>query len=379
MLNYKLITDFQILCGYKESWDQLLQNSNADKLFMCFDWIYEWFSCFGNDKHLQVYFIYKDNFLIGILPLVIRKKEGFKQLNIIGTGKSDYLDFIFHKDYQLECIDFLINYVFENTAGWDVFHCSQLLNDNTVNIEIINKLKNRNSANFTFKKFSEAPYIKIKEDWSEYKKNLSKNILQDTRRRCNRIGKEIGTLKYELLKNFDDIEQNLNKIFEFHIYRREKIKKGVSMFIDTNNRNFYINICRKLFNKGLHLSCSLCNDNVIAMHLGFIISNKFYYLVPVINWEYQRYSSGRLHLMSMIEESYNLKLNEFDFCYGGEEYKYQFATNVRDINEIYYYKKSLKGKMAYYWFNSFRTMLSNNRILRHKIYKLFFKRKIVKQ
>ena len=83
--------------------------------------------------------------------------------------------------------------------------------------------------------------------------------------------------------------------------------------------------------------------------------------------------------MSMIEESYNLKLNEFDFCYGGEEYKYQFATNVRDINEIYYYKKSLKGKMAYYWFNSIRTMLSNNRILRHKIYKLFFKRKIVKQ
>ena len=151
------------------------------------------------------------------------------------------------------------------------------------------------------------------------------------------------------------------------------------MFVDKTNRDFYLNICRKLFKKGLHLSYTSCNGNVIAMHLGFITANKFYYLVPVFNWEYKIYSPGRMHLMKMIEESFNLQLSEFDFCYVGEEYKYRFATNVRNINEIYYYKKSLKGDLAYYWFNSIRTFLSKNRILRNKIYKFLFKSKIVKQ
>ena len=56
-----------------------------------------------------------------------------------------------------------------------------------------------------------------------------------------------------------------------------------------------------------------------------------------------------------MEESFNNKLKEFDFCYGIEEYKYIYSTDVRNINEICYYKNSLKGVFAFYWFNTIRT------------------------
>lgn len=187
MQNYKIITDFQSLINYKESWDLLLENSNADKLFMSFDWVYEWLSSFGNDKKLNVYFIYNENVLIGILPLIIRRKEGFNHLNLLGNGKSDFLDFIFHKDYQTECINFFVDFVLGKSKGWDLFNCSQLLEDSITNIELINKLYVKNSFGYSCKRYSVAPYISINDIWDNYKNSLSKNILSDTKRRFNRV------------------------------------------------------------------------------------------------------------------------------------------------------------------------------------------------
>src|SRR5947209_123714 len=57
-------------------------------------WLFTWWEHFGSGE-LRVMVFREDGSVVGVLPLFLHEWNGCRQLSLIGTGISDYLDPLF--------------------------------------------------------------------------------------------------------------------------------------------------------------------------------------------------------------------------------------------------------------------------------------------
>lgn len=374
---YRIIADFNELATYKNAWNQLLKNSDADPLFMSFEWISVWWQTFGKKYKLNCYLLYQKKVLFGIFPLIIRKKDGFRQLTLMGVNKSDYTDFIFHKNYLQECIVFFFRDILSKSSGWDLFINSKVVKTKISNSFFLASL----TENYKIKivNFSTAPYLDLSTNWEDYYHNLPTKFKSDTNRQIKRIERELGAISYEFVQDSDKIEKALEILADYHKVRRNIHKKDHSMFNDSRNLAFYKKICLVMNCKNIHFSILRANNQIISMHLGFISGGRYYYLLPVIDMKFQKYSPGRILLLYLIENAFKSSCSKFDFCYGDEVYKTIFSSGRDILNEIIIVRDNIKGRIAFLWFSRFRIWFKDNRLFMKRIYPFLRKWSIIKE
>lgn len=86
-------------------WNTVLQKSDSNIIFSSFEWLSIWWDCFGHNKELFILLAQEGEEVIGIAPLMIEKRRILRYLPIkvvsfIGTGITDYADFIIVKDRE---------------------------------------------------------------------------------------------------------------------------------------------------------------------------------------------------------------------------------------------------------------------------------------
>ncbi len=97
----------------REEWQALLQHSDADPLFLSWDWMHGWWVLFRKQTdELRLLAVRRNGELVGLAPLhvhrgsYLRHKLWVRQLEFVGccsgtsSGlRSEYLDFILHRDH----------------------------------------------------------------------------------------------------------------------------------------------------------------------------------------------------------------------------------------------------------------------------------------
>src|SRR5437762_1226937 len=89
------ITDANALEAFEKEWIELWEQCPAATPFQSPAWIISWWKHFGADG-LWTLALRNGNELVGIAPLFIFQPEdsATRQLLLIGTGNSDYLDIL---------------------------------------------------------------------------------------------------------------------------------------------------------------------------------------------------------------------------------------------------------------------------------------------
>src|SRR4030067_21342 len=92
----KLIENTQDFLKLQEGWNNILIKSYANFPFLTFEWLYNWWKHFGKDERLFILTANEDNNESpqAIAPFMLVKSAGFRIIQFIGTGRSDYLNFI---------------------------------------------------------------------------------------------------------------------------------------------------------------------------------------------------------------------------------------------------------------------------------------------
>ena len=67
----------------------------------------------------------------------------------------------------------------------------------------------------------------------------------------------------------------------------------------------------------------------VAYHLGFQINGKYFYYKPTFDIDLWDHSPGQILLYELLRTAGEVDVREFDFCQGGEPYKYRFANLIR--------------------------------------------------
>jgi CelD/BcsL family acetyltransferase involved in cellulose biosynthesis len=364
-MRFEKCTRFEQLVRVRNEWNELLAKSDADRLFLSFDWVETWWEHFGGRYELLTHLLYEKDQLVGILPLMCRTKEGFREMAILGVGRSDYLDFILHPLHVEACIECFLEEVLRKTDGWDIFHSTRLIEHKATLDGLLKLVKRTNNHQYFVRDFGAAPYIQIKGDWNAYL--MSVRNKQHVSQKLRQLEEKKGRIRFRKITSADQFEQVYTKLVSFHKFRWDHTKKCYSMFNEHNMVEFYRAISLKaLTNQSLHVGALVDTDEVLALDLGFVLENKFYYLISAINWDYARFSVGRIHLLHLLEEAFREHYSEFDFCYGDESYKYDYASTERKLKEIVIANNTMKGKLAFVWSKTFHNSLKQNRFFMDK-------------
>ena len=185
--------------------------------------------------------------------------------------------------------------------------------------------------------------LNIDNSWEVFsKEKRKKKILMDSNRQRRRIEKN-GVINFIIPDQSIIKNKIISKMIEFKRYRYN-LMKVKDLLSSKHNRDFYFGLVDAL-NGGvlkLHVSALLIDDEVVATHLGTILNDKFYYLMPSNDFnEWQKYSVGRLLLEELLKKYFNDKFEVFDFSIGDEPYKKNWCNQK---TELYQHIRSMNTK-----------------------------------
>jgi len=155
----------------------------------------------------------------------------------------------------------------------------------------------------------------------------------------NRLNR-YGEISFKLVENTED----LKKILQFIIEHKSK------QYDKTGAWNlFKKNLYRDLFiSSGLELKESVYvtyltfNKKIIAAHFGYIYNKMCYYLFPVYDYDFNKYSPGKILLKMIIDDCISNSIDYFDFTIGLENYKKKLS-NYENKASFYFKSYNLRG------------------------------------
>jgi len=307
--------------------------------FLDFYWLMAYAKYFCQDNRLCIEFSQeKDDFML--LPMVNNNRP-FKSMNLLGDGFFDYRDVVVHGSVR----DPFLKY-FKNVSA-DILHFNRLREDSIV-WSIVKTSREEDFGNFktVIKKSIRSPYISIKGDWEEYLSTLKRKFITDIQRQIRRL-LSLGDFQFRVCQNIGEVRIVTETLFNQHIERRKVLGQDRSIFEQKITRDFLNTLNEKLFHTSkLRFFYFMLNKKIIAVAECFLYGHVLYYYLPTFSDGYKAYSPGNTLLYYIIKFCFENEVKEIDFLGGEEEYKLNWNAQIRQLYDIYFYKKNLGGYMA---------------------------------
>ena len=327
MFKSKIIIKKKFNNELKEKWYQLEKESQIS-FFQTYDWQEYWYNICGVNLDLYIILFYKNEELVSILPLNI-KKSFLKILNWNGFPFSDYNQPILKTNYHLKLNDFkFIISQLREIVKFDNIHFINNINphylDDTIKINNISY-----QLMFT-------------------RNEQQHNIIQKLK---NKIKYEYRKLKinYNLEINLNPTKHEKKNILNFFIIKKTKQLNRTNAWNYLNIKKYknYINNLLDYNNKNITFSCLKIENKIISAHIGYVYNNIFYYIFPVYDNDYKKYSPGNILLCELLENCQTENFKSFDFTIGSEAYKTKLNNKSCEIIE-YISSETILGYTYYF-------------------------------
>jgi CelD/BcsL family acetyltransferase involved in cellulose biosynthesis len=360
MITLDCITDTDGLRVSEAMWNDLLERSHIEtnRVFHTFEFAWTWWKHFSDGCQLLVILLRNGGEPVGIIPLVIKRNGTFRQIRLLGDSALDYQDFIMVGDRE-ECVDRLFGFLSEKVTSWDIMSLDNVP-QSSANFPFFQKQVRLRGRCVKLERFAMAPYVRTDSEWASYYKSIRKNIRNDTKRQVRRLN-EKGRLHFGRCKRGVDISDLMKSMFDFKDQRYVDSGKQ-RMYRNGKVKDFHLDLALAFWRKGwLDLSYLAVGSDLAAVHFGSVYQNKFYYWLPAFNDEYENFSPGRLLLMKLLEDAFNGDISEFDFGFGEEPYKYDWAKEDRTLYRFQFFNRTARGVLLQEWFQALRTRVRRNR------------------
>ena len=168
------IDSFEGFLRLEKIWNKLLFVSQMNEPYLTYEWQLSWFKNFGQGSKLFILLVKAGGEVYGIAPLIISKAFGFRTIKFIGSGWSDYLNFILKRQEQEIC-DAIFEYIAQVKRKWDFIFLSDVLHyPNKENMFSSSVKKNR--LKMEARKYYACLYIPITGDFNSFLKSKSKGF-----------------------------------------------------------------------------------------------------------------------------------------------------------------------------------------------------------
>jgi hypothetical protein len=319
-----------------EQWNNLLEKSTSNNIFLTFEWLYSWWNIFSNDrKKLFILNIYKNNTLVGIAPWYINNmKHGpfsQKRFEFIGSPEagSDYLDVICMAGEEINISHTLYKYIHNIFKEWDSLYFYDFPANSMFFMNFIYEL-DKDGKYYVLNTASYCPIINLPNNIEEYKSSM-------TSKRQKKIDWQINKLGQKGKITIDDIicngsEKYIDEYFDFYENVRNINNEKLRMFVKHYDKYLGKNSTIQII--------TLKQDEIkLASILHLLYGKSKYNYLVATNKNYDKnISVGEILIYECINNSIKANIIKYDFLKGEEPYKFKWSNDGKRSLSIMYYK-----------------------------------------
>ena len=354
-ITVKIVNDTTRLESLSDVWNNLLsRGKDESSVFLTYEWVTTWWKHFGDGKKLNVLLMEKGPDVVGIIQLMRTDYRigPFQQCVLETIGAVNYNCIALTSDENREEVAAAFNTYLEQELGKrGLVLRLPLVPDDNYFLESLRNVCSQLPGSLVFheKLTTLAPYMPLPETWEDYYYSLAQKKRWLYRRKLRAL-QEIGSVKY-LICNRRNLESRLNKFFELHQTRWQSV--GVrGIFSDPKMMQFYIDVATLFLKKGwFHFSYLAVDGEMVSGEYCFIYGNKLYGSTTARDINYQKYSVGTLHFISLLRDAIEAGIREFDFLKGDEHYKFHWTRLFRKYLQVVVMKKGWFPILQIKWFD----------------------------
>jgi CelD/BcsL family acetyltransferase involved in cellulose biosynthesis len=324
-LHIELIEDRSAVPLTAEQWNALVARNETNTVFQTYEWFDAWWRTFGPARQLFLLIVRDAGRIVGFAPLMRRRGTfGWRELAFVGSGNSDYLDFILPEN-KPRALEAICTFLRARWRRWDRLVLGNIPSQSSTLATLSSIGTGRDGLRLIDEARVICPTLMLSENPLHAQRVIRKYSM---RRPFNWFSRR-GTLSFRHVKSAEEIEQLLPAFYDQHRRRWQALGKR-SQFTQALQVRFYGALARALAQRGwLQFSVVEFNGEAIAFHFGFDYSDCLTWYKPSFEVRYAEHSPGLLLTRYLIEDGLRRGRREFDFTVGDESFKKRFATSER--------------------------------------------------
>lgn len=296
-------------------WQELLETSPANHIFLTKQWQSAWWKVFGNDYEPVLLSIRDENKLAGIAPL--KQKDG--KLSFIGSSDvCDYMDFITRQGSEEYVFSRVFDYL--ERLEWNSIDLESVLPQSLAMKSFV-PLAIQRGYQVEKKQVNVSPQLFLPSSWKDYIDSLNAKDRHEIRRKLKRL-EQSESVNYQTITEKEHLPQAMESFFQlFQLSETDKAN-----FMNDRKKEFFTNIVSSLAEKGnIKLSFLEVGGARASATLCFDYNNDIYLYNSAFDRAYAALSVSLLLEVFNIRDAINNGKKRFDFLSGNEPYKYDLG------------------------------------------------------
>ncbi len=314
-----IIDDAKEFAALEEEWEDLYRDAPLATPFQSWAWLYSWWEFYGEEYELRLITIRNEDLLVGIFPLMLKRRWGFGRLLFVGTGITDYLDLLAREGWE--------SYVSEaarealwRIGSWHVAEFHELRPSAVAWSLFDNWAGPRTRIHQT-----NCPVIEVK-PWDEVLMSLKRKIRYDIRRNVRRADED--GVRCELVGPAD-AERAARRLVALNLEQWEE--RGISPEALTRRFEAHLEAAahRMTARDSGGISEVRLNGEAIASHF-FVFGRGFVgeYMVGSGKESLRRYQVSSLFIRDGLEIARERNVACLDLLRGEEPYKLRWTSKA---------------------------------------------------
>ncbi len=349
---------FASLC---EEWKQLFVAAECTSPFLSWEWLSTWYKWFGAGRSPFILKVYRDDRLIGLLPLCLEEKRilGMKlnRLSFLGekVGGADYLDLIAKPEDTSEILPAVFNFLkIENSFG---LICLENLASDSATVGFLQKYSQPEKKHFRYSDSTTAicPQINLSGGWEAILKQSKRAA--NFKRRLKQLEKMPG-FEFRSVVAPDETSPAFERFYHLHEKRWAK-NGGSELSGHPRLVSFQRDLISSLAQTGLLRFDELwvegdCRASVYGLDDG----KTFFYYNSGYDLDWANYSVGLVLIGLSVKNAVERGNSLYDFLRGEETYKFDWANQKSELKTLNLCRRTVPA-LAHEGFNRIWLNLKN--------------------
>ncbi|MBV9759267.1 MAG: GNAT family N-acetyltransferase [Acidobacteriaceae bacterium] len=308
-MRLEVLDSFSALEQFCTEWSSFAETIEGLTPFQTPEWLLTWWLYFGSGQ-LHVLTVRSGEAIAAVIPLFRHEWNGRRQLTLIGSGISDYLEPAIAPDYSAAVINLVGEHLYDN-SGWDICDWQDL------------------AAGTPLARFGrvtvDTPCSEVKlcgtfdHYWMERSKDLRRNL-----RRYGDRADAMGPTEFRVSSIAD--ETLLQQLVRLHSDRWGK--RNLPGMITANNSGEFLREVTRRFEKlhSLRFFSLRFRDEVAAVSVGFLYRGTLHSYLSAFDPRFEILGFGRKLLHDSLRYGFEQGYRAWNFCRGDEPYKFSFGA-----------------------------------------------------
>jgi CelD/BcsL family acetyltransferase involved in cellulose biosynthesis len=360
----EVVRDVAGFHNLKPVWNDTLQRSAANVVFLTWEWLSTWLNHFGTGRALVVVVVRNGGEIAGIAPLIKERREGFIRLGTIGVATLDYEDWILTDAAEKsKTVTAILNAV-EKEGGWDYFQFNRIPED-TGTLPLITRGLDQQKWRWRSKPSEQSPYVPVEGNWDQYWASLSSRLRKNIARSERKLVEEHPPVMFREATIASDIRSFMTDLFAFHRERRLAEGGIEGPFASEQMRDFYASLVARLSSAGwARLPYLHAGGRTVALQMNVEYAGSYLKMFPAFDATFEAYGVGRMLNVRILHDAFDRGLRSVDFLRGVEPYKFDFNPKVRQLHTVTAYPPGARGLIASQWVGRLRPAIRGSGRLR---------------